>query len=67
MYKDCFAFRETINEKDGYKWKTSKCDCLTVLLCRRHECRFYKPADSLTKYEFKIYQTTITAYKPSEA
>lgn len=64
--EDCFAYRETLHEKDGFKWKTNKCDCLIDFLCKKRECPFYKPADSLTRYEFKIYQTTITAYRPAE-
>lgn len=52
--KDCFAFKETEKEKDGISWKESKCDCLNRLECARKICPFYKPAENLIRYEYRI-------------
>ena len=64
--EDCFAYREVKKEKEGFSWKENKCDCLTEFLCDHMACPFYKPADSLSKYEYKIYQTKVEAYRQIE-
>lgn len=62
--EDCFAFREVIKKKDGFEWKENKCDALTDFVCDRKKCPFYKKADTLARYEYKINQTPGIGYRP---
>ena len=64
--EDCFAFREVLKKKDGFEWHENKCDALTDFLCMDKACPFYKPAESLTRYEYKIHQTPGVGYKENE-
>ena len=66
IHEDCFAFREVIKKKDGFKWQENKCDALTDFICLDSECPFYKKADTLIKYEYKINQTPGVGYKENE-
>ena len=52
--KDCFAFCEVQKEEGGITWTENKCDCLNKLQCSRGPCKFYKPANTLIRYEYKI-------------
>ena len=46
IHKDCFAFRP--NEMVG------ECDGLTFLVCRHHECPFYKNKATHQAMQLKI-------------
>lgn len=61
--ENCFAYRVVEKEKEGIKWKESKCDCLTDLICIDKKCPFFRNADELEMYTFKIHQTPGVGYK----
>lgn len=64
---DCFAYREVKKQKDGFEWKESKCDCLTDFVCDLEDCPFYKPAETLIQYTYKINQTPGVGYVQNES
>lgn len=59
--ENCFAFRTVTKKKDGVTWEENKCDCLNDFYC--DGCPFFKEADTLEMYRFKIHQTTGVGYK----
>ena len=59
--ENCFAFRTVTKKKDGVTWEENKCDCLNDLYC--DGCPFFKEADTLEMYRFKIHQTPCVGYK----
>lgn len=56
MKEDCFAFRY-IPAADGKGYRVKNCDCLTELVCRDKDCRFYKNKDTVKQYQFKSSTT----------
>ncbi len=60
MRMDCFAWTGKKKEEGGIMWLEEKCFCTTNKSCAG--CNFYKPADSVKRHEYYIFQTKIVEW-----
>lgn len=61
--ENCFAFRSLPKEKNGIRWAEERCDALTEFVCDRKQCPFYKDKNTLERYNIKVGNTWVTAYR----